>query len=220
MPTTHESRGVAGFDLDVGPVIRASDRSRLERLCRYALRPPLATERLEELPDGRLKYTFRHPWRDGTTAVIMEPLDLLARLAALVPAPRRHALRYHGTLAPNSKCRARIVPVQTGPAVAKAKTIRSRGECPANRSVSAADHEGSASVARLSWAELMLRVFEVDVLECPRCKGRLRIIATVTAPSAVKAILMCLGLPARPPPVSRAREREQGAFEFDGGEAP
>ena len=129
----------------------------------------------------------------------MEPLDLLARLAALVPAPRRHALRYHGTLAPNSKCRARIVPVQAGPAVAKAKTIRSRGECPADRSVSAADHEGSASVARLSWAELMLRVFKVDVLECPRCKGRLRIIATVTAPSAVKAILMCLGLPARPP---------------------
>ena len=36
---------------------------------------------------------------------------------------------------------------------------------------------------------------------------------------AVKAILMCLGLPARPPPVAPAREREQGAFEFDGGEA-
>ena len=69
----------------------------------------------------------------------------------------------------------------------------------------------------MTWAELMLRVFRVDVLECPRCKGRLEIVATVTTPSAVKAILECLGLPARPPPVSPAREREQGEFEFDGG---
>ena len=76
---------MAGFDLDVGPVIAATDRPRLERSCRYALRPPLATERLEELPDGRLKYAFRHPWRDGTAAIIMDPLDFLARLAALVP---------------------------------------------------------------------------------------------------------------------------------------
>ena len=74
---THESRGVAGFDLDIGPVVGANDRARLERLCRYALRPPLATERLEELPDGRVKYGLRHRWRDGTVAVVMEPLGVL-----------------------------------------------------------------------------------------------------------------------------------------------
>jgi len=121
-PTTHESRGVAGFDLDVGPVIRAHERSRLERLCRYALRPAIATERLEELPDGRLKYSLRHPWRDGTSAVVMEPMDFLARLAALVPAPRRHVLRYHGTLAPNAKWRRLILPA--APAKGGARVLR------------------------------------------------------------------------------------------------
>ena len=51
---THE-RGVNGFDLDVGTVVRADERARLERLCRYLLRPPLSSERLELLPDGRVK---------------------------------------------------------------------------------------------------------------------------------------------------------------------
>jgi len=53
-------------------------------------------------------------------------------------------------------------------------------------------------------------------LACPRCNGRLRIVATVTNPTAVNVILECLGLPGRPPPVAKAREREQGTFGFEG----
>jgi hypothetical protein len=206
-PATHEGRAVAGFDLDVGPVVGAQDRARLERLCRYALRPALSTERLEELPDGRLKYGLRHRWRAGTVAVVMEPLELMERLAALVPSPRRHLLRYHGTLAPSSKWRRLIVPRAPQPArAACSETVgrESRGE------------ERAARRARLSWAELMLRVFAKDVLKCPRCGGRLSIIATVTSPSAVAAILECLGLSARPPPTMPARAREQGDLGFEG----
>ena len=140
-PSTHESRGVAGFDLDVGPPIPGHDRRRLERLCRYALRPAIASERLEELPDGRLKYRLRHPWRDGTTATVMEPMDFLSRLAALVPAPRRHVLRYHGTLAPNAKWRRRIVP-KPPPAQA--------GDGPAGHCVTAAPTP--VRPGRISWA--------------------------------------------------------------------
>ncbi len=60
----------------------------------------MATERLSELPDGRILYRLRHRWRDGTTHVVFEPLDLVARLAALVPPPRANTVRYHGILAP------------------------------------------------------------------------------------------------------------------------
>jgi hypothetical protein len=63
-------------------------------------RPPVATERLSELPDARILYRLRHRWRDGTTHVVFEPLDLVARLAALVPPPRFNTVRYHGILAP------------------------------------------------------------------------------------------------------------------------
>ena len=205
----HEGRGVGGFDLDVGPAIGARDRARLERLCRYALRPPLATERLQELDDGRLKYVLRHPWRDGTSAVILEPMDLLARLAALVPPPRRHSLRYHGTLAPAAKWRRLIVPVAPGSREGADCAGLRGGEAPspAPRRPPAGTH--------LSWAELLHRVFAKDALECPRCKGRMTIVAIVTEPKAIAAILECLGLPARPPPLAPPREREQRELELD-----
>ena len=72
------------------------DRARLERLCRYAARPAIATERLHELPDGRIAYDLRHTWSDGTTRVVLQPLTFLEKLAALVPPPRAHMVTYHG----------------------------------------------------------------------------------------------------------------------------
>src|SRR5207244_13115718 len=81
-----------------------------ERLCRYAARPAVATERLSKLADGRLLYPLKRPSRDGTTAVIFEPQDFLAKLAALVPAPRVHLVRFHGILGPAAALRALIIP--------------------------------------------------------------------------------------------------------------
>jgi hypothetical protein len=86
------------------------DRRRLERLCRYVARPPLALERLEAMADGRLAYRLKTPWRDGTTHVVMERRELLERLAPLIPPPRAHQIRYHGVLAPCASGRDRIVP--------------------------------------------------------------------------------------------------------------
>jgi Putative transposase len=67
------------------------------------VRPPLAGERLTESTGGQLLYHFRRPWRDGSTALLLDPLELLARLAALVPPPRRPLLAYHGLLAPRAR---------------------------------------------------------------------------------------------------------------------
>ena len=57
----------------------------------------------------------------------------------------------------------------------------------------------------MPWAELMRRVFAVDVLECPACGDRMRILAAIHDPTAVQAILECLDLPSRPPPTAPAR---------------
>jgi hypothetical protein len=94
---------VGGVNVHAGPAIDGRDRRRLERLCRYIARPPLAQERLELAPDNhRLIVRFKRAWRDGTHAVILEPLDFIARLVALIPPPRFHMLRYHGVLAARS----------------------------------------------------------------------------------------------------------------------
>jgi len=83
---------VAGYSLHADTSIPAGAPDQLERLFRYAGRPAVAEERLSELADGRLLYRLKRPWRDGTSSVVFQPGDLMARLAALVPPPRAHAI--------------------------------------------------------------------------------------------------------------------------------
>jgi hypothetical protein len=210
------------------------DRARLERLCRYVARPPVATKRLARLPDGRLLYRLQRPWRDGTTHFVFEPEELLERLAALVPPPRAHQVRYHGVLAPCASRRPRVVPLPpsvapspcSGPtssaaavACVPAPALEQDGPrepLPLLRATGARSERNDPPVPagrgaqpstprRLSWAELMQRVFAIDVLRCPRCGGRMRVLAAIHDPQAVRAILECLGLASRPPPTHPAR---------------
>jgi hypothetical protein len=90
-----------GFDLHADVRVPANDRARLEHLCRYLLRPPLVQDRLRLHADGRVAIRLKRAWRDGTTHLVLEPLELLARLAALTPRPEVNLLLYHGLLAPH-----------------------------------------------------------------------------------------------------------------------
>ena len=100
---------VEGYNLHAATRIAANDRNGLERMARYLARPPIATDRLARLQDGRLELRLKRPWRDGTIAFRYTPHELLERLVALVPRPRRHLTRYHGVLAPAFAGRSEIV---------------------------------------------------------------------------------------------------------------
>ena len=79
-------------------------------------RPPVATKRLSRLEGRRLLYRLKRRWRDGTTHVVFEPQELMEKLAALVPPPRFHLVRYHGILGPCASARDRVVPGAPTPA--------------------------------------------------------------------------------------------------------
>ena len=81
---------VDGFSLHAKILVEAHERERLEHLCRYVARPPLATERLSLAPDGRVVYRLRRRWRDGTEAIAFDPLTFIERLAARIPFTTAH----------------------------------------------------------------------------------------------------------------------------------
>jgi hypothetical protein len=178
--TGRRSARLEGFSLHADVAVPARRRDQLERLVRYLVRPPLALDRLTESPGGQLLYHFRRAWSDGSTALLLEPLELLERLAALVPPPRRPLLAYHGLLAPRAEWRAAVVP-KPSPADAR---LPADGLIP----------------RRWPWARLLQRVFGFEVLVCDRCGGPRRILGVVTEPPAVRRLLATLGLAPQPPP--------------------
>jgi len=185
-----------GFSLHAAVRIGAGKRDRLERLCRYVTRPPFAQDRVSVTDAGNIVYRFRHPWRNGKTAVVMDPMTFLSRLAAQVPPPRRHVLTYHGVLAAAACKRELIVPGYDEP---DAAVVRRPG---AKKPKTKAER---IRPERYCWAELLRRTFLVDVLACP-CGARRRVLSLVCDPAQIHRCLTHLGLPTQPP--TRAPPRE------------
>ena len=168
-----------GFSLHAGVSCEAHQRQLRERLGRYDVqgctsvaggrmpgatiaRPAVAEKRLTVSAQGKVVYLLKTPYRDGTTHVVFEPLDFIARLAALVPRPRVNQTRYHGVLAPNHRWRAAVTPAGRG----RGKRV-------------AAPPEKSAIERHLamSWAQRLKRVFGIDVESCVRCGKSVRVAA-------------------------------------------
>ena len=176
-----------GFTLHAATRAGASDATGREALLRYVLRPPIAQDRIEQGQDGLVRIVLKRPFPDGTVAVEMDPLSLLCRLAASVPPPRHHTVRYAGVLEAASDWRSRIVPPSDdalAPERAGKKKRRRRYR---------------------TWAELLARTFGVDALACPVCQGRMRLVAVLRNPARIARFLASIGEPTELPRRSPSR---------------
>ena len=112
--TVHESSQLlarhSGFSLHAGLSCRGHERKKLERICRYISRPSLSEERLSVNGKGQVVYKLKKAYDNGTTHIVLNPLDFLSRLASLVPRPRVNLVRFHGVFAPHFKHRDQVVP--------------------------------------------------------------------------------------------------------------
>ncbi len=151
------------------------------------------------------------PYRDGTTHIVLEPLDFIGRLAALVPPPRMHLTRYHaahpcaaplrgslrlcksavlpichGVFAPHSKLRAAVTPAHRGQGAAQ-YAAADPAQPPMPRHVA------------MSWARRLRRVFGIQIEHCAGRGGTLRIIASIEEPEPYPSVLP-LGARALPRP--------------------
>jgi Putative transposase len=98
-----------GFSLRAAVRCATDDRQALEQLRRYITRPALANESVQCNAAGQVVLKLKTAWRDGTTHLVMSPLQFMQRLAALVPRPRLHPIRFHGVPARDAKLRALAV---------------------------------------------------------------------------------------------------------------
>lgn len=171
----------------------------MERLCRYIARPAISEKRLSLTSTGKVRYELKTPFRNGTTHVIFEPLDFIARLAALVPKPRVNLTRFHGVFAPNSKHRALVTP-----------SGRGKGSRKAEDHTRADDKTLAERHTAMTWAQRLKRVFNIDIEVCEQCKGPVKIIACIEDPVVIRQILEHL----------RSKERADHQAELPPGRAP
>jgi Putative transposase len=156
-----------------------------------------------------VRLELKRPWSDGTLAIALAPTALIARLAALVPPPRRHTVRYFGVLSSHSKLRPQVIPPLA------------EQDATADPAQAAPDAKAEGGVGRgrrshyIPWAELLSRTFAIDVV-CGQCGGELRLIALVKTEATIKKILTAMGLPAEPPPMHPPRPPPRAAGEGEG----
>jgi hypothetical protein len=195
----------AGFSLHAGVSVKARERDKLERLCRYITRPAISEKRLSLTAQGKVRYELKTPYRDGTTHVIFEPLDFIAKLVALVPKPRVNLTRYHGVFAPNSNLRARVTPAKRGKGNQTKAPDEVQGQTPAE------------CRAAMTWAQRLRRVFNIDIETCSKCGGTVKVIACIEDPRIIDKILSHLNekaLPVKAPPLPKSRAPPQAVL-FD-----
>lgn len=184
----------SGFSLHAATRIDGGDKDGLERLCKYVSRPPLAHGSLQQLSQDEYSFKLKTPWSDGTTHLVLSGLELIEKLAALVPPPRKNLVRYHGCLAPHAKIRDKVVPKKPD----DDELRKTRG----------------SSKNRLLWAALLARTFGLNLEICPNCHGRMRIVAAITDPASIKRYLEGVGLPSQIPEVKPARPPPQLELDY------
>jgi hypothetical protein len=150
---------------------KAHQRDKLERLCRYVSRPPVAAHWLSRTSSGKVCYELKTPYRDVTTDVVFDPLDFITKLAALVPLPRVNLTRFRGVFAPNSQYRSAII-IKKGERIPKEETKT----------------EAEKRWA-MSWAARLKCAFNIDIYVCETIGGAAKVIACIDDPVAINKIL-------------------------------
>jgi hypothetical protein len=188
-----------GFTVHAATIAKRDDPGGREALCRYILRPPLSQERVQLLESGRVRLGLKRAYSDGTVAVELDQLALMFRLAAAIPGPGFHTVRYGGILAPAAKLRALVVPATS--------------KVPSSSKGSEASELEASRARWRPWRELLKRSFDVD-LTCSKCGGPMKLKAFLTRPQSLNRLLTKLGEPTEAP--QRAPPREPPYFATQG----
>ena len=183
-----------GFSAHNSVRVRASDAAGRRRLAQYMLRAPFSLEKMSYDPQSctviyrsRMHKTLKRNFQ------VMHGADWLVQLCSHIPDRFEHLVRYAGWYSNRSRGKRRRA-----------------GAEPAEVAMREVDVREAARV-RSAWARLIHKVYEVDPLECPRCKGPMRVIALIDDKAIIRKILSHLDLWAP----QQARGRQLGQPDHD-----
>jgi len=131
--------------------------------------------------DGRVKLLTPRDARTGRDSRLFDPLDWVHAVTTQIPDPRRHMVRYYGAYANRARRMYRPSSEDGAEATQRARRTEASAAAPAD--------EPWRQARRRSWARLLARIYEVDPFLCPRCGGEMQIVAAITDPAVVDAIL-------------------------------
>ena len=208
----------SGFSVDTSVCITAHDRAGLERLRKAGGELVYRCAKQHSEPGSGQRDKRSAKGKTGEE-LHLTPLELIERIAALIPPPRTHRHRYFGVLAPNSPHRAEVTEMAQSIVGQTAQPLEVRSE-PANTDAG----EGAPGVsnplptqaepaqpvqpkrpAHYLWAVLLARIYELFPLLCPLCGGQMRIIAFITQSADIGHILEHIGAQTKPPRITPTR---------------
>jgi len=171
----------SGFNVYCGERIYPGDTQSMENLARYIIRASFSQERLSYIAD-KSKVIYKS--KTGNDSKEFDALDFIASICSHIPNQNEQTVRYNGYY--SNVCRGK-----------RKKQAMAESDC-------VIENDGYAKAANKSWARLIKKIYEVDPLVCPKCKGQMRIIAFIEDYKIVKKILDYLGIYEferdRPPP--------------------
>jgi hypothetical protein len=179
-----------GYSLHANTCVKANERERLKKLIQYMARPALSDDRIEIVAKDRVRIKLKTPWRDGCTHIEMSGLEFMEKLVALIPLSRFHLVRYFGILASAAKNRSKVIPSTENTTPPKTGKGLARGR-----------------KRYIPWAELLKKIFAIDVMKCSKCGAKLAIDGVVEDYKSIRLILECMGKSADPPTIAPARPR-------------
>ena len=158
-----------GFSVYGRHLLLNEEPARLLHMARYAVRPPVALDRVHETDDGRVLLDIPPDPKTGDTVLLLDPMEWLRRVTNQIPAPRSHLTRFYGAYSNRLR-----------------KSYRAEDGEVTVRSV---EDDWRLPKSSASWARLLKMVFEVDPLTCVRCGAAMRVIAVITTPALIDRLL-------------------------------
>ena len=190
----------SSFHVFCGKRIFPKDQTSLENLARYIIRASFSQERMRYLAD---EGTVIYAAKDGNDKKAFDASEWLAAMCSRVPNRGEQMVRYYGWYSNflrgkrQKKDSADLIPCII-------------------------ESDRAPAACRKSWARLIQKIYEVDPLVCPKCRGAMRIISFIEDQEIIKAILDHLGLwlirsrpPAHAPPLHRHATDELGQTILD-----